>query len=104
MKLRRWHRIGIVMSVLWIMYAAYVERSSQMDRGGQHAATMYRLCLDAKQQSSTECAEEHSRLFREGLQPNWEMVAFNAFAPVLAGWLFVGLGLFVFRWIMSGDR
>jgi hypothetical protein len=92
-----------VISILWVLLAAYYERGKQVDFATSHAVTMGRLCLDANQKPRAECLEEQGLILEAALKPNWENVGFIAFAPVLAGWLLVFCSRRVFKWVRAGE-
>lgn len=105
MKLRRWHRVGIVASVVWILYAGSSERIRQTRLAGEIAIAARDACGRARERSVDECSEVFHRVWKEQhADLPWELVAYEAFAPVVGAWLLAGLGLWVYRWIMSGDR
>ena len=101
MKLRRWHRVGIVISSLWFLLAGYYKRSKQVDFATSHAVTMGRLCLDVNQKPMATCLTEQSNILEAALKPNWENVLFFAIAPVLLGWFLLLVGKIIFKWVRA---
>ena len=102
MTLNRWQRIGIVISVLWILGAAFYERGSQVDSATSSAQSILRMCLDTEGAQSKNCNEEFGKNFVNFLEPNWGDIAFIAFAPAILGWILVFIIIRVYRWIKAG--
>ena len=88
---------------MWVLLAGYYERGKQVDFATSHAVAMGRLCMDTNQKPRTECREEQDRILENALKPNWENVAFIAFAPVLVGWLLAVVSRKVFSWVRAGE-
>ncbi len=103
MRLNRWKRIGVVLSVLWVLGGAAYERKSQVDAATNSAQLIYKMCLDIGGAQVANCSEEFGKNYTEFLKPNWADVAFTAFAPVLLGWLLVFVIIRAYRWIKAGD-
>ena len=104
MKLRRWNRIGVVVSVLWVLAAAYHERGKQVDAATSFAASVTKHCFEARQQPVAECLDKQAILLRDTLyKPQWGDVAFVAFGPVLLAWLLVFIGRKVYSWVRAGE-
>jgi hypothetical protein len=103
MKLNRWQRIGVVLSVLWMLGGAAYERKSQVDTATSSAQLTYKMCLDIGGEQIAKCSEEFAKNYAEFLKPYWIDVALRAFAPVLLGWLLVFIIIRVYRWIKAGE-
>jgi len=104
-KLRRWHRAGIVASIGWILYASTSERLRHADLAYSIGRATFDACIGVERRPFNECSEEQHRQVQEFMATQvWKSVAAGAVLPVILTWLLVGLGLWVFRWIMSGDR
>jgi hypothetical protein len=103
MRLNRWRRIGVVLSVLWMLGGAAYERKSQVDTATSSAHLIYKMCLDIGGEKIAKCSEEFAKNYADFLKPNWIEVALSAFAPVILGWLLVIIIIWVYRWIKAGD-
>ncbi len=108
MKLRRWHRVGIVASIGWILYAGFSERVRHVDQAYLMGRIEYVGCMNVDKRSSDECREVHRGVVKEFLATHvwldWISFIVVAVLPVILAWLLAGLGLWVYRWIVSGDR
>ncbi len=102
MKLNRWYRIGIVISVLWALSAAYYERSSEMKVGQSFISWSYQICIESKTSTLENCSAEMNKNFDVWMKPNWGNIAFTALAPIPLIWLIVFISIWVFRWIKAG--
>lgn len=104
MRLNGWHRIGIVLSILWMIGGAVYERNNQREFAGKIAQFDYSNCLDKQPAPGRDC----SKVIRESLEkwnkPDWGGVIYVAFAPIVAGWIVVYLFVGIFRWIRTGFR
>ena len=103
MTLNRWQRIGVVMSILWVLGAASFERGSQVDAATSSAQSIYRMCLDMEEAQSEDCSKEFHKNFVDFLRPNWSNIAFIAITPVILGWVLIFIIIRVYRWIKAGD-
>jgi hypothetical protein len=101
MKLNRLQRVGIVLSVLWIIFGAGYERKSQVDGAISVVNSLYVSCLELE--NIKDCSKEHSSNLKNFMEPVWSDVALSAFAPVILGWLIVFIIIRVYRWIKAGE-
>jgi hypothetical protein len=102
MKLNRLQRIGIIISILWALGAAYQERSSEMEAGQHFLNLSYQTCIESKTSTSVSCLAEMNKNFEIWMKPNWENIGFIALAPIPLGWLLVFLIIRVYRWVKAG--
>ena len=102
MKLNRWQRIGIVISILWALGSAYYERSSEMDAGQHFLSWSYQVCTESKASTPEECSIEMNKNFDIWMKPNWGNIGFIALAPIPLGWLLVFIIIRVYRWVKAG--
>jgi hypothetical protein len=109
-KLNGWQRIGVVLSILWILGAAIHERNGQVDFASKINYQNIALCFQDMTKSETakkECLELADSNFRELLSLDsgslWNIAAISLI-PVLLGWLFAWLAIVVYRWVLAGFR
>ncbi len=103
MKLNRWQRIGVVISILWILGSAIYVRNAQVDVATSSAQYIQKMCLEMEGAQSEDCSKEFHKNYVDFLRPNWSDIALTAFAPVVLGWLLVLIIIRVFRWIKAGE-
>lgn len=99
MQLNKLQRIGIIASIIWVLGAAYHERSKQMDAADSTVSFLFKTCLEAK--SHDECFKEQNHHYEVFLKPNWGNIAFFALAPIPLAWFFVFIVIRAFRWVKS---
>lgn len=106
MKLNRWQRIGVVLSVVWALGAAYYERNSQVGRGQKWMEISSQNCQDsnalAKDIPKKDCSKEWEKDFQIFMAPKWEGIAFISLAPIPIGWGMAFLLIRIYRWIKAG--
>ncbi len=104
MKLNRWQRIGVVLSILWTLGAAYYERGAQMESGRQILELHFNACMEEVERPTAEtCSDAMNKEFDVWMKPNWENIAFVAFAPVIFGWILFFIIIRVYQWIKAGE-
>ncbi|PPD56339.1 MAG: hypothetical protein CTY10_04605 [Methylotenera sp.] len=103
MKLNRWKRLGVVISVLWALGAAYYERSIQMESGRQILDLQYNACMETEKSTFASCWAEMDKDFDVWMKPNWGNIAFIVFAPVMIAWILVFIIFRVYQWIKAGE-
>lgn len=106
MKLNRWQRIGVVLSVVWVLGAAYYERNRQMESGQTWMEISSQNCHGynalAKDIPKKDCSKEWDRAFQIHMIPQWENIAFVSLTPIPIGWGIVFLFIRIYRWIKAG--
>ena len=101
-KLNRWQRIGVVISILWSLGAAYYERSAEMESGQHILSLNYRACMEIERVNIETCSAQMQKEFDIWMKPNWGNISFIAFAPIILGWILVFISIRVHRWIKAG--
>lgn len=120
LRLNGWQRIGVVLSVLWGIGAAYYESNAINAREtaaiSDQVELLRRICRMEQDQAITEsrpfnrdCVEEFRKnvddflrnpAFRES---RWS-IALAALVPILFGWLLAYSLVGLFKWIRAGFR
>ncbi|UDL87016.1 hypothetical protein LGH82_17510 [Mesorhizobium sp. PAMC28654] len=113
MKLNMWYRLGIVISVLWILGDGLWVRTSDIGKASSVAEFTAKVCIEAedaryeatkKEPDLLKCEAEADKDFRLYLEGSWGNVAIGAFGPLLLGWLAVFIVLWVTRWMLAGRK
>jgi hypothetical protein len=100
MRLNGWQRIGLVLSVLWVVGAAIHQRNKQVNAADALFQLQYDTCLDhAHKWKDCETVSFGAAM---DATANWPDVAFFAFGPAIAGWIVVLIAIRTFRWISDG--
>ncbi len=101
-----WQRLGIVVSVLWIIGAALFQRTSDVDRAQDFMNETYQTCIDLKKQHNDfnfgPCMDEAEKNYAIFVKDSWGNVAFTALAPIPIGWLLAYTVIGIFRWVRRG--
>ena len=102
-KLNGWQRIGVILSILWVLGAAMHERNGQVDSAVQMAQWDREDCN--KSLVIVECVKSLDDKFHGYLSLNSNRllnIVAIALMPVLLCWLFAWLAIVVYRWIRVG--
>ena len=110
-KLKMWQRLGIVISLLWIIGGGLWQRTSDVSRASNMAQSQYQPCSETASQltsgataANEKCMSESLKTFNIFLEGSWGNVAFFAVGPVLLAWLLAYLTLWTTRWVLAGRR
>jgi hypothetical protein len=105
MHLSGWKRIGIVLSVIWIVAAFFYQRNVDQSQAQNWMNMIYKTCTDTKAlrgdfdfKPCMDKAWSDSRVFDGG----WPNAAFLALAPIPIGWLLAYLLFAILRWVRRG--
>jgi hypothetical protein len=101
-----WQRIGLVLSVLWIVGAGLYQRSADMEKAGKMGGWAMEVCQKVQTSKGSSdfsrCSDEFTKMFNVFAEGSWGNVAFVALAPIPIAWLFVYLIVWLTRWIRRG--
>jgi hypothetical protein len=107
MRLGGWQRVGIVISIIWMICAAIYQRHADIKHATNAANLTYQVCSESESflKGERDCSKEFEKTWHLWLEGSWGNVAFVALVPVPLGWIiFCGL-IGVSRWIRRGfDR
>lgn len=101
MRLNGWQRIGLVLSVLWVLGAAIHVRNEQVNAADKLFQSQYRMCLE-QADPVKNCGDTVSLQTAMDATAYWSDAAFYAFGPVIAGWLIVLIAIRTLRWVSDG--
>jgi hypothetical protein len=102
-RLNRWQRIGIVLSVLWAVVGGL---------WGYHLATQeaiatplahYKSCISQPYYDDDECSHTLDEEYAAGLRDHWAFaVTMAGLVPLPVAWLLVYMVVWTVRWIRRG--
>jgi len=101
MRLNGWHRIGLVLSALWVLGAAIHVRNKQENAAHDLFQSQYRMCLE-QESPVKNCSDTVSLQAAMDATVYWSDVAFYAFGPAIAGWFIALITIRTFRWVSDG--
>ena len=106
-----WQRLGIVVSVLWLVGGGIWQRTYDVDRASTMMQSQYLPCSEAASQlgagaqvANEKCMSEALKTFNIFLEGSWGNVAVFAIGPILLAWLLAYLILRTVRWVLAGRQ
>jgi hypothetical protein len=99
MKLNGWKRIGIILSVVWILVAYGVTFTHAQNEDIRWHVTLAQNCEARHHGSDPECDRI---LYTDNRLQEHETAALVAFVPVPIAWGFVYVVLFLTQWVKRG--
>jgi hypothetical protein len=113
-RLNGWQRVGIVLSVVWLIGAAIYETYAMEDRYNAAFSAAYRpvydRCRDTQDRelkalgrpNGIDCAEEAGRVASAVPQQSAWSAAIAVFVPIPIAWLIAFALVALMRWIRRG--
>ena len=102
MRINGWQRIGIVLSITWIIGAAYVSRQQEMKTAENILNFQFNDCWQSKEYDFKTCSDKRGETWLILMKPHWSNHAFYSLTPAVLGWLFVYMMLGIYRWVRRG--
>lgn len=104
-RLNMWQRLGIVLSVLWVLGAGAYQWRKTARAGSEYALASVHLCERlAKPGAPANCWDEWMPSYKLITEYVWWEMAARAFIPLILAWLFAYLTLWTVRWVLAGRR
>lgn len=106
-----WKRIGIIVSVIWVFGAGLHAYDSEIDRDSRLITLMHVQCdsglsvykdLSEQDAAFRRCNKHADDALSGSLNSARLVAALVAFVPVILGWPFVYLLVFLVRWVKRG--
>jgi hypothetical protein len=101
-----WQRIGIVLSVVWVLGDGLYQRDVDLTNAAWHLDFAYTVCAETKTQRQDidfkSCVDEADKNYGVFLEGSWGNVVVLALVPVVAAWLLAYIIIRVGRWVRSG--
>jgi hypothetical protein len=108
-RLSGWHRIGIIVSCLWVLGAGFYQRNADLRAADEFSQLSYNIRAERERihqqrdpNYSGHCVKNAVTDYQARLQGSWGNVAFVAFAPISVAWMLVYLVLAIVRWVRAG--
>lgn len=97
-KLKKWQRLGIVLSLFWILIS--------LGRGLDQYEKIRRNSIDVYM-NSCQVTKSFEVCFQEArdktLPTNWTAIWIETIAPLILAWMLVTILIGAYRWIMRGE-
>jgi hypothetical protein len=101
-RLNGWQRIGIVLSVVWVIGGGLWGNAIAIRDGGATAETEFGLCLDKPNHNYDACSQTFAKDYAKGVAGHWYAAAFIGLVPIPIAWLLVYGLIALVRWIRRG--
>jgi hypothetical protein len=100
-------RIGIILSVLWVVIGGFWTRSMLFDSLGKSAKLQFETCLENEDRNgkSKDCSAEFDANWQRDVTNVINMNnAFDTFVPLLLAWVLFYIIARLTRWVAAGFR
>ncbi len=108
MQLNLWQKIGIVLSILWVVGAGIHTRNEDVERADNFVKFAYKVCKDGKMVANdadlSSCEKEKAVNTETWMKDSDKNVAFAALAPIPFGWLAGFILLYAMRVQVAGFK
>src|SRR5215472_92402 len=102
-RLNGWHRIGIVLSMLWAVMGGLWGNHIAIQRGGAIPIAHYKSCISQPDYDDDECTAAFDEEYAAGLRDHWAFAVIMAgLIPIPVAWLLVYIVVWTARWIRRG--
>jgi hypothetical protein len=117
MKLNGWQRIGLLISVGWVVAATVYDRDDKALSAWRAVTAEHQSCIDnsaiRSDASDTEflrewgevwsiCKKQKETQYKKLTEGQWDETAAFALLPVPLGWLIAYVAIWLFRWVKAG--
>jgi len=109
-KLNGWVRIGIVLSVLWVLGAGIYTNKQVTEIAVDSSSLVYRLCTssppsDAEQTGFFKyCELKRDEIYQDAVHYRMRDVAIFSLGPLPIFWLIGFICVMTYRWIKKGFK
>ena len=104
-RLSGWQRIGVVVSIIWLIGSLIYTVNTQYNNKFVLYSTIYDLCKMEKNADYKRCNEGFEANLKKYLKADWTDLAdlfFISIVPIPVGWLVSWGVIRVYRWIRAG--
>ena len=102
MRINGWQRIGIVLSITWIIGVGIVFSEKVRDDANAISSNRFDICRNIQNSDFQTCSNQQWEVYKKLNDPNWSMISIFALTPAVLGWLFVYMMLGIYRWVGRG--
>lgn len=101
MKLTKFQKIGIFVSLLWVMEAGYHERLNQVVKAQKILNTTQQICMDSGNHTAMTCLKQRIKNAEVQQRPDWASIVSAAIFPLIIGWSLILISIKAYRWLHS---
>ena len=91
MGLSGWQRVGVVLSVVWLLAGGYWGNSRALHKG-DFAVTQFAVCMEnsrSPDNASGVCLDQFDRDYAEAIKDHWRDALMVGIVPIPLAWLLV---------------
>ena len=91
MRLKTWRRVGVVLSVVWLLVGGYWGNSVGLHRG-DFAVTQFTVCMEnsgTPANASGVCLNQFDKDYAEAIEDHWREALTVGIVPIPVAWLLV---------------
>src|SRR6266446_7650316 len=114
MRLNGWQRIGLVLSIAWVLAGGFWGNKIALDEAGARISSQLDHCVAQNKlrygeygpydQVWTPCWNEFRANFMRNAEGHWVGAALFALVPLPIAWLLAYALLYLVRWIRAGFK
>jgi hypothetical protein len=102
-RLEGWQRLGVVISICWLVGSCVLVRIHQYRGGKESADAFVALCAGPPIYTPVDQCWQKTMAFRQLAEaPYWPPILFLSIAPIPIFWLFGWATIAVIRWVRAG--
>jgi hypothetical protein len=103
-RLNGWQRIGIVLSVLWIIVAGLWANYQSIQQRTQTLEFLFQTCVAFHNfnYNDPDCLRDFNAQYLGAIKGQWVDTAIVALVPIPIAWLLAWIVFVVVRWIRRG--
>ena len=110
MRLGGCERIGIILTVVWALGAAWYQRTADIRQAEKAFHLAYQTCRDIQDNAASrnkdfdfnKCDAKGAEAWDLSLEGSWAKAAFVSLAPIPLGWLAMYLLMVLWKWVRLG--
>lgn len=106
LRLNGWQRIGIVVSLLWVIIAGFAQNDSDLVRATKAYELTFRICNDVAaqhhQDDVSDCDKEAAKTYAVYLEHRLGDVLLVSFVPIPFAWLLAYMLVGLYHWVKRG--
>lgn len=99
-RLKKWHRLGIVISIIFIIYSMATGRKAEIKSANELMQIQYNFCTSSN--PVKYCLDQQNANYERLFAPDWINLFLFAALQILIAWILVLIIIYSYKWIMKG--